>query len=122
MTRRKRKLGPNEWVFIPAAPPQTPPIRDYEILEEDEVKTACAVALLFMLLHVPRTEKNSWFWYKVCAEAAWSYPQGSYRHVFWWSMRILRDPRETLEGFSDYMKWKLEEFDSGRIRREGPRW
>ncbi len=120
MKRQKKRAM--VWVVRPPSPSETEsePPREWEIVDEQEAKTACELALFFMLLNVPRSDEARW--YRICVEQSFSYPGGSYRSVFWWAMRILRDPNETVRSFREYLEWKLNEFESGRIRREGPVW
>lgn len=116
---RKKRLK-SEWVLLPGPPePTEPPLpTDDREYTEEEVKIACEWSLVFMLLFAGHEREGEWF--RICVEQAWSYPSGSYRNVFWWSIRYL--PRHGMEDFRKYLPWKINEYDSGRIRRDGPRW
>jgi len=108
----KKKREKEQWVCFSGAPPEPPPPppwageREYG---EEEVKIACELSLLFMLWHNPpkRGKVMDGRWAVTCMEQSAQYPDGSYRHVFWWSMRILRDPKENLDTFRSYLEWKL---------------
>jgi len=96
----------------------------------EKVQVGCELALLFMLWHVPRTREAddaSGLWFHRCIEESVKYPDGSLRHVWWWGMRNLCRPEAgaTLEAelldFRAYVEWKTEQYNSGAIRRSGPR-
>lgn len=115
--RPKKKRRKSIWVLVPKAPePLEPPPVDEREYTEEEVKTACELSLFFMLLFVSDAHR----WFMICVEQSCSYPLGSYRNTFWWSMRYI--PSHGMEDFRTYLPWKINEFDSGRIRRDGPRW
>jgi hypothetical protein len=122
------------WMLIPHAAVDSEECVYPEYSEEDS-KLGCELGLLFMLMHIdPQKERGRW--YHIATKEAWSHPSGSYRNVFFWSIRFLGERyteknEETgemerkymdLDEFRSYMSWKLEEFNSGRIRREGPVW
>lgn len=97
---------------------------DDRAYSEEEVKIACEWTLVFMLMF---ENINSARWGIKCMEMAWLYPHGSYRHVFWWSARLLcreiGGEQPTLEQFRSYLDWKLAEFEpEGHIHRDGPVW
>jgi hypothetical protein len=92
---------------------------------EAEVKTICAIQFVLMMLFMERNDE----WWGYCANESFKYPHGSYRQVFWWSLRGLGGlGNENLQGeellteFRGYFTWKWSEFESGRLRREGPKW
>ncbi len=114
-----RLSSSDEWFFVPRPTPEPPPPREMEPeRDEQEVKIACELVLLFALMH--RKRNNAWWGW--CQEMAFSRPSGSYSEVFFWSMRTLGGTDDTLNDFREYLAWKWEEFESGRLRREGPRW
>lgn len=118
-----RKNLPADWTYVPRPPEPEPEVVREPERDENEVKFACELVLIFALMHMPRKVTGpDYGWITWCQKLAFSRPGGSYSHVFFWSMRILGDPGETLETFRKYLAWKWEEYESGRLRREGPRW
>jgi len=106
--RRKQNIQ-----ALPLAPGTVP-------ITKENVITACALCYVFMFLLKDR-EEDSWWCY--CQEQSCLYPHGSYRNVFWWSLRILGDGRENEEEFFEYFAWKWREYEpTGHIRRDGPLW
>ena len=117
--KKKQNSGGGEWIAFPVfhseEPPKELPAEEWNYTEE-QVKIACEWSLVFMLLH----KKDSRDWYPICVETSHTFPDGSYRSVFWWSLRTIK--KFDLAEFRKYLPWKLNEFESGRIRREGPVW
>lgn len=104
-------------------PPEQRPsfVPGYTMYPEEQVKQACEISLMLMLMFVDR-RRHPERWLLICQRESFHYPQGSYRSVFWWAMRTLHEEGSTLDDFREYLAWKLEEFNCGNIRREGPRW
>lgn len=125
MTRlgAKKKREPQTWVYL-GEPDRPAPVRPPpEIWTEEQAKTACSVTLALMLLlgegrdsDDDTSERKSW--YMQCVELSCAAPMGSFRNVFWWSLRYMELNAETLEQVLDYFLWKMDQFDSGRIERE----
>ena len=119
----KKKRESMEWVLIPMAPEPEPEPRVWPPCTEEEAKRHCEEKLTELLTRLDPA-KNSGEWYQTCVENSVEYPQGSYRSVFWWALRLVGNEHSdlTLHNFRQYLEWKIGEYDSGRIRREGPVW
>lgn len=90
-----------------------------EVTREQAVE-ACAVQLAFMLLLMESSRNDHWWAY--CQRESTKYPHGSFRNVFWWSLRTMGDGH-SLDEFFEYFHWKWREFEpTGHIRRDGPTW
>lgn len=73
------------------------------------------ICLLLMLL----SDLSPHAWYMQCVTQSCAAPQGSYRNVFWWSLRYMRTKNESLAEVSDYFKWKTSCVEpTGWIRRD----
>jgi len=119
-----RKLPPGEWIAIPSGEePYRKPIPYPPERPEEDVKADCEKILADALRdRPPNHERRDDKWWTWCQTEACKHPGGCYTNVFWWSMRILGDPKENLDTFRGYLEWKWGEYESGRIRRDGPKW
>lgn len=87
---------------------------------EEEVKIACEWTLVFMLMfRDPKARHGAW--YEMTTTHSCRFPMGSYRYIFFWSLRFLGE-KAGLDGFREYLAWKLAQFTDGHVRREGPVW
>jgi len=88
---------------------------------EEAVKKACEWALFFMLLFHDRTPGS---WYRDTTDLANRYPNGSYRYVFWWSVRMFFQKGQTVDwtDFREYLEWKMSQYDKKFVHRVGPKW
>lgn len=127
MTRlgAQKKREANTWTYV--GEPEAPAVAlaPLDVWTEEQAKTACAVTLALMLLleHAPPIDEDDpsddrKSWYMQCVELSCAAPGGSFRNVFWWSLRYMRLRGETFDEAVDYFLWKTDQFDSGRIRRE----
>lgn len=97
-------------------------------LTEEQIRVGCELALLFMLWHVPRGDEEKGTWFHICSTEFVKYPWGSYRSVWWWSMRHLGDIEEgkTLEqelaDFRSYFAWKLDQYETTLKSQREARW
>lgn len=150
MTRRRRKTKPQirdvkipttsaaagldplteEWWAFPVNLPSEPTVVREPTPErpEDQVRAAAAIGLLFALLFAPDRREHDFEWWVWCQVESCNYPMGSYSNVFWWSLRTIGDRAcvghaiDHLDSFHEYFTWKWNEYESGQIRRDGPKW
>lgn len=127
-TKKKRQakssdVAENAWIAFTVEPPATLPKPPPDVWTEEQAKTACAVTLALMLLlgdgvdsDADTSDRKSW--YMQCVELACAAPMGSFRNVFWWSLRYMQLHNETFEDVVSYFLWKKGEFDARRIHRE----
>ena len=106
-------------------PPPDPDANSVLPLTEENVITACSISLALMLmLRNPHSDSGD-NWWGYCQTESLRYPQGSFRSVFWWSLRTMgfHDSEEnnppSVEDFFNYFQWKWSQFEpTGHIKRD----
>jgi len=100
---RERRWQNADWIYSPPLSFEEKQV--FEECTEEQAKIGCGLALFFMKLNPPET-----WWFQYCVEQSCLYPDRSYRHMFWWSLRTYgAEDKENFETWQSYFNWKISQ-------------